>query len=179
YILHMIRRPDLFDLARRQHFLILVPRHWRLAGIDFFHGDALAHGADQAAQVAADADLFFDRKAIDRVAAGAGQHFEPPGSADLLLVAVGSHVLGHRQLLPADRLVGAVLAGDVAQAAMDALVLVDLGDDLVVEVQVAPGLDAGDRLADEIAQPLEPLLAHPVFQAAAELLDDPEPVVHD
>src|SRR5262245_39813596 len=54
------RRLDLLDLALGQELLVLVPRHRRKAGVDFLHGDAAGHGADQATQVAADAGVLLD-----------------------------------------------------------------------------------------------------------------------
>ena len=44
----------------------------------------------------------------------------------------------------------AILAGNVAKPAMDALGLVNLGHDLVAQVQVSPITDRGDRFADEV-----------------------------
>ena len=61
------------------------------------HGDAVLHRADMHAQVAADAFLL--------------DHLEVPPAFDLMR---------------RDRLVRRVLAGDVAQAALDADILIDL-----------------------------------------------------
>ena len=93
--------------------------------------------------------------------------------------AIGRQVIGRRAPVPSDRLVAAVLAGDVAEPAVDALVLVDPGDDLVVQVELAPRLDPRHRAADDVADRLEALLAHPAFEAARQVLDDPESVMHD
>ena len=52
--------------------LVVGPRHGFLAGGDFDHADALVHGADDAAEVAADAVFFADfRDGFVRHAAGA------------------------------------------------------------------------------------------------------------
>src|SRR5262249_37166381 len=127
----------------------------------------------------ADAYILLDRVDVDRVTARPRQHLQAARAVDVGLPAVAPDVLAHRHPVPADRLVGAVLAGDVAQAAVDALLRIDLGDDLVIQVELAPGLDARHGPADEVADPLEALLQHPAFQAAAELLDEAEAVVHD
>src|SRR5215475_12793809 len=75
---------------------ILGPVQIGLAGIDRDHADAIRHRADMLAEIAADAFL--------------GDHLITPLAVD---------PLGR------DRLVRGVLAGDVAEAAFDALVLVD------------------------------------------------------
>ena len=49
-----------------------------------------------------------------------------------------------------DRLVRGVLADDVAAAALDAEILVDLGLRHVVEVEMLPVGDRGDRAAAEV-----------------------------
>ena len=62
---------------------------------------------------------------------------------------------------------------------MDALVRIDLGDNLVIQVQVAPGLDARHRTADKILDPVEAFLQHPSFQSTDELLDNAEAVARE
>ena len=83
-------------------------------------------------------------------------------------------ILGGGYGIPSDRLVAAVLASDVTEPAVDALLLVDPRDDLVVEVEFAPRLDPGHRAADELINRPEALVAHPAFEAARQVLDDPE-----
>ncbi len=76
-------------------------------------------------------------------------------------------------------LVRAIPAGDVAKIAADALLLVDAGDDLVIQVQVLPVGDAGERKAAKILDAVEALGAHPVFQPLGHVFDDAIAVVHD
>ena len=77
-----------------------------------------------------------------------------------------------------DRLVRGVLAGDVAAAAFDAGILVDvrLGD--VVEVEILPVGDVGRGAADDVVERGMALLVHPVLEAGDHLLDDLEAVGH-
>src|SRR5581483_12123572 len=176
-ILYMLRRLNLLGFACRQPGLVFVPIHRRLARVDLLHANAIFDRANQAAQVAANAGVLLDREDIDRVASRARQYLHTAGTNDLGPIAVGSqkHVPGHP--VPADRLVGAVLTGDVAQATVDAFMGIDFGDELVVQIQLAPGFNARYRAANEIADRLEAFLAHPAFQAAAQVLDETEAVV--
>ena len=118
------------------------------SGGHWFHGDAIFHRADRDAEIAADAFL------VD--------HLELAHPVD--------HV--------GDCLMRGVLAGDVAAAALDAEVLVDLRLGDVVEVEVAPVGDIGHRAAGEVRYPLVAGLAHPVLQALDHLLDDLEAIGH-
>src|SRR5581483_2751554 len=72
--LYMLRRLNLLDLACRQTGLVLVPIHRWSARVDLLHTDAAFNGADQAAQVAANAGVLLDREDVDRVAARPGQY---------------------------------------------------------------------------------------------------------
>ena len=95
---------------------VLVPGRRREAVVDLDHRDAARHRADDLAEVAADAlGLVDDRHA-----------------ASPLRIRV-------------DALVRAVVAGDHAELAADALVGVDLRDGLVVEVEIAPLGEAAAR----------------------------------
>nr|GEU28076.1 hypothetical protein [Tanacetum cinerariifolium] len=78
----------------------------------------------------------------------------------------------------ADRLVRRVFARHVAAAALDAVVLVDLGDDLVIHVQVFPVGGVGHRLAHEVADLVIALLLHPARQAVLHLFDDAKAMQH-
>src|SRR5688572_10298263 len=129
---------------------VLFPSELRPAGVDRLHRDAAVDGTDQAAQVAADAGLLVD-------------------------LAVGATVVG-----PAlDRLVRAVLAGRVAEAATDALLLIDLGDDLVVEVELLPARVTRDGRPDQLLRRGQAALEQVVREAVDHVLDDAEAVVHD
>src|SRR5262249_1329523 len=143
------------------------------------HGDASLYGAHQAAHVAADADILLDRVKVDRVAAGARQHLDTAGAMNVHVLPVNLHVICHWYPVPANGLMGPVLTGDVAQATVNALTLIDLGHDFVIQIQLTPTLDSWHRLADEVADVLKAFLQHPVLQPAGHVFDDPEPVVHD
>ncbi len=78
-----------------------------------------------------------------------------------------------------DALVCAVPRGDVAEFAADAKIGIDLGNDAVIEVEVAPVLDIGQGLADEVGTFLVALLVHPVRETVDHVLDDAVAVMHD
>src|SRR5882672_4702527 len=102
---------------------------------EFLQGDAIHHRADVNAQVAAYALLVDDLE---------------------MTLAV---------LLVADGLMRRVLAGDIAAAALDAQILVDVRLDRIVQVQVFPVDEVGHGLASEVGECLVSLLVHPVVQA--------------
>src|SRR5215475_4739001 len=102
-------------------FLELLPAHRRPACGNFGHGDASRDRTHQGAQVAADALVF--------------QH-----ARDVLPKDAIAKVAGHSRV-NLNALVRAVFAGDVAEVAADTLRRVDLGDDLVVQIEVAPVVD--------------------------------------
>ena len=78
-----------------------------------------------------------------------------------------------------DGLVGAVLAGDVAEVAADTFAVIDLGDALVVKIERFPSLDGIDGAAAEFVETLEALGVQIVVQAIDHVFDDAEAVVHD
>ena len=59
----------------------------------------------------------------------------------------------------------AIFAGDVAKAAVDALALIDLGDDLVRQVEIRPVAYLGRAMADEIVELGKAFLAHPALES--------------
>src|SRR5690242_15398307 len=106
----------------------LLPTLRRKAAIDFRHGDAAFHRADQPAKIAADALFFVDvRNALGRrVAVGRLHRVELGDGGDGY--ARAAHLLGHFGLavtLEMDALVRAIPTGDVAQVAPDAFVAID------------------------------------------------------
>ena len=118
-------------------------------GIDLHHGDAVRHRADMLAEITADAFLV---------------------NHAVLPLAVDPE--------RGNGLVGGILARDMAEAAFDAEILVDCGDDLVVHVEVLPVRDIGHRLAAEILDPGIALAVHPVRQPVDHVVDDLEAVMH-
>src|SRR5256885_494009 len=77
-----------------------------------------------------------------------------------------------------DRLVCAILARGPAQLALDALVLIDVGEQVVVEIEVFPLRDAWERSAADVRERAVAALVQPVRQPVDQVLHDPETVVH-
>src|SRR3569833_506286 len=107
-----------------------------------YHRDAIVDGADELAQIASDTFLFFN--------------------------CVG--VIGI-PLLNMYGLMGGIFAGDVAKAAVDTFTGIDMGDDMVVQVQVFPMCERGDAAADEVGDAVETFFVHPVAEAFTEAVD--------
>src|SRR5579863_5914160 len=131
----------------------VVPRRDGLPGIDLHHSDAALNRTDERAQIAPHTLVLDD--------AGNAQ---------------GAVAIRLRVLL--DALMGAVLAGDEAKVAADALGGVNGGDDLVVEVEVAPIGDVRDGAPLEFAEAGKALGIEILIEAVDHVLDDAEPVVH-
>src|SRR5262249_15234957 len=95
------------------------------------------------------------------------------------LVTIAAKELAQGHALAANGLVGAIFAGDVTQAAVDAPVLINFGNDLVIQIELSPAFDAWHGQTEEVLDPVEPLFQHPRFQPALELLHDAETIMHD
>src|SRR4051794_6528014 len=122
----MLGRPDLVDLALRQQPLVVVPGHGRASLVDLAHGDAALDRADQAAHVAADTGLVLDREPVDDISPGPGQDGVAARVEQAIEGRPRCDEVVQGDLVPADRLVATVLAGDVTESTVDALRLVDL-----------------------------------------------------
>jgi hypothetical protein len=120
-------------VQRQSPPLEFLPVQVLIAFTLLYHGDAIFYGANQLAQIAAHAFLFLDGIGIVRLSVS-----------------------------QVDRLVRSVLAGDIAQAAMNALVLVDIGNDMKIDIKVFPVGKRIHRLTDEIGCFGKPFLIHPV-----------------
>src|SRR5207249_2008119 len=126
------------NLATGKLLLILAPAHLAVSVGERNHGDAIVHRTNQRAKIAADTLPFFyfrnwlARHAPGTIAATAG-------------------------IYEGDRLMGAIFAGDVAKIAADALVIIDPGDALVVEIERFPFLDGWDRFAHKVHHALQTL----------------------
>ena len=114
-----------------------------------YHGDAVGYGAHELAKVAAYAFFFFYCIGVVRVAFG-----------------------------EADGLVRCVFAGDVAKPAMNAFVLVDVGNVVVVDVEVFPMRECGYAFANEIVNGGKAFFIHPVAETFAKVFDDAEAMLH-
>src|SRR3546814_11455026 len=66
----------------------------------------------------------------------------------------------------------------MAQAALDAFLRVDLGDDLVLQIEILPVRNIGNRQALEIADPGIALFIHPAAEAVDHVVNDAEAVMH-
>jgi hypothetical protein len=115
----------------------------------FDHRNAAVHRADQFAEIAADAFLFFYRIGIVRISGR-----EPY------------------------RLMRSVLAGDIAKPAMYTLIRIDTGDDMIIHVEVFPVREGRNRFADKIRGPGKAFFIHPVAEPFAQIFDDPKSVRH-
>ena len=114
-----------------------------------YHGDAIGYGAHELAEVAAYAFFFFYCISVVRVAFG-----------------------------EADGLVRCVFAGDVTKPAVNAFVLVDVGDVVLVDVEVFPMGEGGYALANEIVNSGEAFFIHPVIETFAKVFDYSESMLH-
>ena len=74
---------------------------------------------------------------------------------------------------------GAVFAGDVAEIAPDAFVIVDAGDAFVIKVEVLPVGEAFDGGAGEVGDAFVAFRVEVIREALVHVLDDAEAVVHD
>ncbi len=142
-------RPGI-QLARLVITEVLVPRHMGLAKLALFHGDASLYRTHEAAQVAPDTEVVDDR--------------------DLRLVVC--------RPLCGDRLVRSVLARYVAEATIDALVLIDARLDDVVDVEALPIRDLVDRQSAKLVDTRHALAVEVVRQAFMHTLNDSETVMH-
>ena len=114
-----------------------------------FHGNAVGNRTNQLAKVTAHAFLVFNSVGVVRMAFG-----------------------------EVDRLVGCVFTNDITQTAMDAFILVDLGDVVKIDVQVFPMRDIVHGLADKIFQLLKAFLVHPVAESFAHVFNNAEAMFH-
>src|SRR5262249_28940058 len=139
-------------------FLQLLPAHRRPARGNFGHGDASRDRTHQRTEITADALVF--------------QH-----ARHMLRRYAVAEVAGH-PCVDLDALVRAVFAGDVAEVAADTLRRVDLGDDLVVQIEVAPVVDLRQRLAHEIRCGTESLVLKIVLEPLDHVTHDAKAIMH-
>ena len=136
-------------IQRHAHLLPIFPVDVFGGYAVLFHGDAIGDGAHELAEVAAYAFLFFNGVGVVGLAISKG-----------------------------DGLVRRVFAGNVAETAVDALALVDVGDVVVVDVEVFPMGEGGHAFANEIGGGGETFFVHPVAHAFAQVFDDAEAMLH-
>src|SRR5207302_7255215 len=129
---------------------IVLPAYGRVVILHLSHRNTILHRTHGRAQIAAHAGLLDD--------------------------------LHHRTTFPVSRfpsqtpngLVRSVLTRRPAQLALDALVLIDVGEQVVVEIEILPLRDAGERAAADVRERASPSLVHPVRQPVDQILDDAE-----
>ena len=114
-----------------------------------YHGDAIGNGTHELAKVAAYALFFFYCIGVVRLAMG-----------------------------DADGLVRCVLTGNVTKPAVNAFVLVDVGNMVVVDVEVFPMGERGNAFADEIVNGLETFFIHVIVEPFAEVFNNAEAMLH-
>ena len=115
----------------------------------FYHGDAIGYWAHELAEVATYAFFFFYCIGVVRVAFG-----------------------------EADGLVRCIFAGNVTKPAMNAFVLVDVGNVVVVDVEVFPMGEGGYAFANEIVNGGKAFFIHPVTEPFAKVFDYAEAMLH-
>src|SRR5882724_7359871 len=141
-------------------FLVLAPTHLRFSIADRDHGDAIIDGANQRAKIAADA---------------------------ILLAHLGNRLAGNAAwaqsvtvwIYQIDALMRPIFAGNIAEVAPDALVIVDAGNALIAQVQCFPLLNGGNGFPNQIHHTFVTFRIEIIVQAFDHIFDDAETVVHD
>lgn len=143
------------------------------------HLDTLTDRADEAAQVATHAGLFDHPVDIDFSITHARHVMVPAALFKAFTLGTGCcEILVYRRGLNGDRLMRPFLASNVTETAVNALLLMDLGNHLVPQIEIAPRAQTLYAGSLEMAQLLETLLHHPEFQAGDHLLHNSKAVVH-
>ena len=73
---------------------------------------------------------------------------------------------------------GAVFTGNITKAAVNAFILVDLSDVMIIYIEVFPMGDFLNRFANEIIYGSKTFFIHPVIQSFAHIFNNPETVFH-
>src|SRR2546423_9074643 len=135
---------------------VLLPRDgWIVVG-DLPHGNAVLNGANQRAEIAPNAGLFDDLDHWTTFPVSRFSSLEPP-----------------------DRLMRAILARRPAQLALNAFVLIDVSQQMIVEIEIFPLRDARQRAAANVGERAVAAFVHPVRQAVNQVFDDAEAVMHN
>src|SRR6185312_13284112 len=125
---------------------------------DLLHGNTARYGTNQRAQIATHALIFDNARYV---------------LGDFAIAQVATRTLGC-----GDALMRAVFAGDVAKIATDAELRIDFGDDLVIQIQIAPIADSLSRATDVFHSRGETFLAEVLRETVDHVFHDPEAVVH-
>src|SRR5438874_885617 len=128
---------------------VLLPRDgWIVVG-DLPHGNAVLNGANQRAEIAPNAGLFDDLDHWTTFPVSRFSSLEPP-----------------------DRLMRAILARRPAQLALNAFVLIDVSQQMIVEIEIFPLRDARQPAAANVGERAVAAFVHPVRQAVNQVFDD-------
>ena len=136
-------------VQRQAPFLILLPVKVFRAFTVLVHADAVFYRANQFAEVTSYAFLIF----------------------------YGIGIIGFT-VREVDSLVRTVFAGDIAQPAVNAFILVNVGDNVVVNIQFFPFGNGVDRFADEVIDSGKTFFVHPVVKPFAKVFYDAEAMFH-
>ena len=129
---------------------VFLPGHRRVVVRHLSHRDALLHRAHRSAQITPNARFLDD-------------------------LHDGPAIIARQA---PDRLMRAVFTRGPAQLALDAFVLIDVREQVVIQVEVFPLRDARERPAADVRERAVAAVVHPVRQPVGQVLHDAEAVVH-
>ena len=114
-----------------------------------YHGDAISNGAHELAKVAAHTFFFFNCISVIWIA-----------------------------FCNADGLVRCVFAGNVTKPAVNAFILVDVGNVVVVDIEVFPMGECRHAFADEIVDGFKSFFIHVIVEAFAKVFNYAKAMLH-
>src|SRR5207248_676000 len=134
---------------------IFLPTYGPVSVLDLPHRNAILHRTHQRAEITPNARFldYFDHGSTVPVT---GFSIEPPNS-----------------------LMGTVLTRRPTQFALDAFILVDVSQEMIVEIEIFPLRDARQGAAADVDERAVAALVHPIREAVNQVFDDAEAVVHD
>src|ERR1051326_2696678 len=158
-----------------------LPRFPRPARLDLLHRDAVLYRAHQPAEITSHAFILVDSRnarcrsrSIRKLLRVEFRDRRGHNSG----AAAGLHGSRRRLSVEMNALVGAVPTRHIAQIAADAFIAIDARDDFVIQIQVLPIGDLGQRETSKVIHRPKALLVHPVAEPVDHVLDDAEAVVH-
>ena len=114
-----------------------------------FHGDAIVDWANQLAQITTHTFFFFD---------------------GVIVIWISSFDI--------DGLVRSVFTSDETQATVDAFVLIDVGNVMVIDIEIFPMRDFLDGFSDEVGSFLIAFFVHPIVESFTHIFHYSEAVGH-
>ncbi len=73
----------------------------------------------------------------------------------------------------------AVFAGNVAEIAFNTMLVINSGDDLVIEIEISPIRHATNGFTDDFRDGRKTFFVQVIVQTVDHILDDPVAVMHD